>query len=396
MKAAESILQALVDSPLGARLGAAVDVDMLLRDAIAIQQIPAPTFAEAERAAYVATRFQDAGLADVTCDALHNVYGRWIGTDQAAPALLLCAHTDTVFPADTDLTVQRGDGAIHGPGLGDNSLGVAGLLGLIELWRRAGHTPAVTVWFVANSREEGLGDLDGIRAVWGQLKARLGAAIVLEGMALGRVYHAGIAVRRLRVTCLAPGGHSWTHFGQPSAIHELIGAGARIVALQPPHRPRTTLNIGLIGGGQSINSLASSAEFYLDLRSEAPAALAALEAQVRGVLDASAQSGVTFVVDVVGDRPSGRIPVDHPLVRLAAAALHASGFKARYETGSTDANALLAAGLPAVTVGLTTGGNSHRLDEYIDTGPLGGGMRHLALLATAAAGPHLPWTRPRP
>lgn len=390
----KAILRALAHSPLGAALRDAVDVEALLSAALAIQQIPAPTFAEEQRASFVVAQFERGGLADVGRDRLHNVYGRWPGADSSAPALLICAHTDTVFPAEADLSVRQDERCVHGPGLGDNSLGVAGLLALIDLWGQAGFNPGADVWFVANTREEGLGNLGGIRAVWDRLAARLGAAIVLEGMALGRIYHAGIAVRRLHVTCTAPGGHSWTHFGQPSAIHDLIAAGARIVTLQPDPHPRTTYNIGLISGGQSVNSLASHAELYLDLRSEDPVALEALERQVRDLLRSDHAESVRFEVEVVGDRPSGQIPTGHPLVQLAAAALRAIGCRARYETGSTDANALLARGLPTVTVGLTTGGNAHRLDEYIEIEPLGAGMWHVALLATAVAEQVAHWPRP--
>lgn len=394
MTHALSSLNALAYSPLGATLRAALDTESLIADTIAVQQIPAPTFDEAQRAAYVARRFEAARLCNVSQDALDNVYGRWPGEDATAPALLICAHTDTVFPAETDLTARRVQDCIFAPGIGDNSLGVAGLLALSRLWRVADYRPPADVWFVANTREEGLGNLGGIRAVLERLGGRLGSAIVVEGMALGRVYHVGIAVRRLRVMCTTPGGHSWTHFGQPSAIHELILAGSRITRLTPPTEPRTTLNIGLISGGQSVNSLASSAEFYLDLRSEDAATLAAWEARVCNQLTSDHRPAVKFDVEVVGDRPSGGIPVDHPLVQLASASLEAIGLRPHLQTGSTDANALLAAGLPTVTIGLTTGGNAHRVDEYIEVGPLADGLWHLTLLATAASQRAAEWSHP--
>lgn len=393
MTGGEAGVRAFLASPAAQMMQAALDIDALLEDAIAIQQIPAPTFSEAARAAHVAQRFAAAGLSDIGRDDVENVYGRWPGRSPDAPALLISAHTDTVFPADADLTLRHDDQRIYGPGLGDNSLGVAGLLGLLRLWAAADFRPNSDVWLVANTREEGLGNLDGIRAVWERLGSRLGAGIVLEGMALGRIYHAGIAVRRLHITCRTAGGHSWTHFGQPSAIHELIAVGARMITLAPPRHPRTTYNIGLISGGQSVNSLASHAELYLDLRSEDPQALAALESNIREIVTSAARPSVAFEIAVVGDRPSGRIPVEHPLVQLAAAALRAAGHKARFETGSTDANALLARGLPAVTVGLTTGGNSHRPDEYINLEPLRAGMWQIALLASVAAQHVAGWGR---
>lgn len=356
----------------------------IVRDAIAIQQVPAPTFAEEKRAALIQERFEQYALQDVSTDEVFNVYGRWPGLDTARPALLVSAHLDTVFPAETDLTVRYEGDIIHGPGLGDNSLGVAGLLALLDIFRAYDLRPASDVWFVANSREEGLGDLGGIRAAWNRLGKRLGAAIIVEGMALGRIYHAGIAVRRLRITCRAPGGHSWLHFGNPSAIHGLIELGARIITLTPPVTPRTTYNIGLIEGGHSVNSLAASASLHLDLRSETPGALAALEHQVVNAIEALQQPNLTFETAIVGNRPAGRISSRHPLVQLAAEALTAIDCPITYENGSTDANILLANGLPTVTVGISRGGYAHRLDEYIETGPITSGVWQLLLLTLSA------------
>lgn len=378
-------------APLDA-IRAQIDPAAIVAQAIEVQQIPAPTFQEQARAQMIAERFKRYGLQDVHTDEMFNVYGRWPGHNPAHPALLVSAHTDTVFPADTDLSTRTEHERVYGPGLGDNSLGVAGLLALLELFHAHRLQPASTVWFVANSREEGLGDLGGIRAVWKSLGKQLGAAIVIEGMALGRIYHSGIAVRRLRIACHAPGGHSWLHFGQPSAIHGLIALGARIIDEHPPRHPRTTFNIGLINGGHSVNSLATHAEMYLDLRSETPESLAQLEEHVRQHISAVQRDTLRFEIEVVGDRPAGSIPVEHPLVQLAAAALHEIDYKPTFETGSTDANVLLANGLPTVTIGISHGGQAHRLDEYIETGPLAEGMWQLALLAWAAAEHLHTWT----
>lgn len=379
-------VRACARTPMFQALQDALDPRRTLERAVAIQQVPAPTFDEEKRAYVVRDYFCSLGLSDVHQDAYHNVIGRWPGIEPDRPAILLTAHLDTVFAADTDLTVRKFSGRIRGAGLGDNSLGVAALISLADaLTSRQVHLPA-DLWFAATSREEGLGNLDGIRAVWASLGQRLGAAIVIEGMALGRIYHAGIAVRRLKIACQATGGHSWLHFGQPSAIHGLITVGHEILQLTPPTRPRTTYNIGLISGGHSINSLATQAELWLDLRSEDSATLHTLEQQVLACIErVSRPPDLAFQVSVVGDRPAGAIAQDHALVQLAAACLQTVGLEPSYERGSTDANLLLAAGLPAITIGISRGGNAHRLDEYIETAPVDAGLRQLALLTLATA-----------
>jgi len=386
MSAARVHVRDCARTPMFQALQDALDPRRTLERAVAIQQVPAPTFEEEKRARVVHDYFCSLGLLDVQRDAYHNVIGRWPGIEPDRPAILLTAHLDTVFPADTDLAVREFAGRIRGAGLGDNSLGVAALISLADaLTSQQVHLPA-DLWFAATSREEGLGNLDGIRAVWAALGQRLGAAIVVEGMALGRIYHAGIAVRRLKIVCRAPGGHSWLHFGQPSAVHGLITAGHEILQLIPPSEPRTTYNIGLISGGRSVNSLATEAELWLDLRSEDPAALRALEQQVRACVGrVQRPPDLEFEISVVGDRPAGAIAQEHALVQLAIACLETVGVAPTLERGSTDANLLLAAGLPAITIGISQGGNAHRPDEFIETAPVHSGLRQLALLTLAAA-----------
>jgi tripeptide aminopeptidase len=358
--------------------------DWVIAQAVSIQRIPAPTFHERQRAELVSALMTEHGLRDLDIDAMHNVYGRLPGEDPTLPALMIVAHTDTVFGPETELALRREAGMLHGPGIGDNSLGVGGMLGIMHLFTMLGQTPDRDIWFVATSCEEGLGDLKGMRAAFARLQDRVGAVINIEGLAFGHVYHAGIAVKRLRITARTGGGHSWLHFGRPSAIHALMQLGAKISALKPPQTPRTTFNIGLIEGGTSINSIAASADMWLDLRSEEMNALAILEEEVYRLIYSLTALDVAFDVEVVGERPAGYISPEHPLVRAAVEALANVGVRATLETGSTDGNIALAAGCPTVTVGVTRGGNAHRLDEYAETGPVKDGMQQLFQLVMAA------------
>lgn len=359
-----------------------------LDQALAVQQIPAPTFSEQARAAYVLRQFTDQGLAECAVDAVHNAYGLLPGANPDLPALLITAHTDTVFLAETDLQTRQEDGLIFGPGLGDNSVGVGGMLGLLAALRQQNLRLERDIWFVATAGEEGMGDLGGIKMAFARLKDRVASVINLEGLAYSHIYHAGIAVRRLHITASAEGGHSWLHFGHASAVHGIVKLGARIIEIRPPQTPRTTYNIGQIEGGQGINVIGREAGLWLDLRSEDPAALAALEQQVLAQLRQLEAPGLRFSVQVVGDRPAGRIAPDHPLVQTALAVLECQGVEGSLETGSTDANVPLAAGVPAITIGITRGGNAHRSDEYIETAPIEKGMRQLILLTLAVGGYH--------
>lgn len=363
----------------------AAQSEWVIKQALNIQQIPSPTFAEAQRADYMADQFMQLGLARVETDELFNVSGMMDGKNPQLPGVMISAHTDTVFGLDTKLDTRRQDGRIYGPGIGDNSMGAAGLLGIAAILKEVGIQPERNLWFVANTREEGLGDLGGMKAVFQRLKHEIGCVINLEGMAFGHVYHSGIAVRRLYIVAKGEGGHSWLNFGRSSAIHGLMELGAKIAALKPPEAPRTTFNIGIIEGGQSINTIATEAGFWLDLRSEQSTTLEQFEQHVREIINETKRPNLTFQVEVVGDRPAGSISPQHPLVDGALAALESVGVKGTLENGSTDANVPLAAGYPAVTVGVTRGGNAHRLDEYIETQAVGDGLRQLLLLILAAS-----------
>lgn len=357
-------------------------IDRLLNLACAIQQIPAPTFHERARAEFVRDQFLSLDLCDVEIDDLGNVYGRRRGGD--ASSVLVTAHLDTVFPADTPLTLTRAPGRITGPGIGDNSLGVAALCELACSFKN--HALPGDLYLAANVGEEGLGDLQGMRCVIDRLGQKVQATLVLEGMALGHIYHAAIGVRRYRFTARAEGGHSWLHFGQPSAIHALVRLGAQLTELQVPSAPKTTFNIGAISGGTSINTIAREAALDLDLRSESPASLQELSAQVIALANDCETDGIQIETSVIGDRPAGCLPREHPLVQVAARSLRQASLPVFFDAGSTDANLPLSRGLPSICVGLARGGNAHRPDEYIETQELEKGYQSVVTMIRGAFG----------
>jgi acetylornithine deacetylase/succinyl-diaminopimelate desuccinylase-like protein len=352
-------------------------VNRLLDLAIAIQQIPAPTFAEGPRAEFARDRFLEEDLRDVALDRVGNVYARLPGTNKLVSPLVVSAHLDTVFAADTDLRVTRDGKRIHGPGIGDNSLGVAALFGLAWSLRQSGLQLPGDVWFVANVAEEGLGDLRGMKAVVDRFGIQARAYLILEGMAFGHVYHRAVAVQRYRISVQTEGGHAWSDYGQPSAVHELAGLATRIAALSLPTTPRTTLNVGKIEGGTGVNVLAARACLELDMRSEESSALADLVARVDDLIARAARPGVQVHVEHIGHRPGGMIPVEHALVKLAVESFRAVGIEPALIGGSTDANQPLSRGYPAVVMGITTGGSAHTSKEFIDIEPVGQGMEAL-------------------
>ncbi len=324
-------------------------------------------------------------------DECWNVYTRVKGQGRK-PAIVVSAHLDTVFPPETDLSARRTADKIYGPGIGDNSLSLASLCGLYRLFtQNESHRQNKTdlegdLWLVANAGEEGLGNLQGMKAVVNHFGSDPLAYIILEGMSLGHVYHRGLGVRRYRINVHTKGGHSWVDFGNKSAIHELAEVVVKLNRIPLSKEPRTSLNVGRITGGTSVNTIASDASCELDLRCENARALTTLIDHVLDLVkeaDQNSKKTVKVEAEVIGDRPAGEIPVDHPLVQTALDIYMANGIKAKLNIGSTDANEPLSRGLPAICVGLTTGGRSHSMEEYIDTKPVALGLGILVDLIQA-------------
>ncbi|GAJ08037.1 unnamed protein product, partial [marine sediment metagenome] len=244
-----------------------------------------------ERGAYIQDRFLQEGLVDIAIDEVENVYGRLPGRTSTQP-IVVSAHLDTVFPLETDLRVERLADRITGPGIGDNAVGVAGLFGL--LWEMEQRQVVLNsdLWLVANVGEEGLGNLRGMRALVDRFRDQPRAYLVLEGMALGQVYHRGLGVHRYRITVKTSGGHSWVDYGRPSAVNVLAHIITNLHALEIPEQPRTTLNVGVIAGGTSVNTIAAEAHLDLDLRSEDQSTLGDLVTKVDSVTQKSQSSDV--------------------------------------------------------------------------------------------------------
>lgn len=372
--------------------------DRVIDLAIQIQQIPAPTFQEGKRAELVRGLFEREELQDVSMDEVGNIYGRLSINNQPSSKvnhplfdqkpLVVSAHLDTVFPSETDLAFRREGDKLYGPGIGDNSLGVAALFGI--LWSMRGNQnfpspPApllkgegsADIWLVANVGEEGLGDLRGMKAMVDRFGADVRAYLIIEGMALGKVYHRSIGVKRYRITAKTTGGHSWSDYGRPSAIHELSKLVVELTSMNLPESPRTTMNVGKISGGTSVNVIASEASLELDLRSEGQESLAELVSRVEVLVEQASQPEVKFEAEIVGARPAGEIDANHPLIKLAEECLHEQRLDAELTSGSTDANIPLSRGYPALVLGVTTGGGAHTVNEFIGLELIEKGMDQL-------------------
>jgi acetylornithine deacetylase/succinyl-diaminopimelate desuccinylase-like protein len=344
----------------GERDAAGAELRSLLKR---VCETPAPTFAEEARAELVAALLREADLAPER-DEVGNVLAEIPGG--RGPRTALVAHLDTVFGADVDVTVREaGDGRWCAPGIGDNSASVAVLLHLAaEAGRgRLRERPPLLLAFTVG--EEGLGDLRGARRLVADRADRLDAFLAIDGH-LGSIVDAGVGSTRLRVEFAADGGHAWGDYPSPSAVHALGDAIHALTRVPVPTVPRSSLNVGQVGGGSAINAIAASSWATLDLRSLDADVLAEIAAEAEKRLRSVARRHrVEARVERVGERPAGRSD-DGRLAQAASEVLRRHGLEPRLGASSTDANAAMAAGVPALCLGVYAGGGAHRAGEWLD------------------------------
>ena len=380
-------------APARARLAA--DDERVVGTQIALSEIPAPTGAEQARGAKVAERFRSLGLHDVHIDDVGNVIAARPGATRQAP-VLVCAHLDTVFPAGTPVGVARDGAQLIGPGIVDNSRGLAAMLALAETIDGARVRTQRPVIFAATVGEEGAGDLRGVKHLFARLDDTPSACIAIDGAGDDRIVHRALGARRLRVTFHGCGGHSWASFGMPNPVHAAGATAAKLAAVPLPRTPRTTLSVCRIGGGISVNAIPTEAWLEVDVRSSSADILASCAAGVEMAVRAAVReenarrsSGappLDYLISTIGDRPCGELPPDHPLVAAASDATRAIGRSPELATASTDANVPISLGVPAIAIGAGgRGGGVHTASEWYDNtdGTLGV-ARALIVVVSAA------------
>jgi acetylornithine deacetylase/succinyl-diaminopimelate desuccinylase-like protein len=364
-----------------------------IKDQVRICEVEAPPFKEAKRGELYAQLFRDAGLRNVRVDKVGNVLGERAGAQQR-PHLVIAAHLDTVFPEGTDVKVRRDGTTLHGPGIGDDCRGLAVLLAVARVMARANIQAPGTITFVGNVGEEGLGDLRGVKHLFDEeMKGRIDRFVSIDGTGLG-ITHIAVGSLRYRITFKGPGGHSYGAFGMVNPIQAMGRAMAKIADFEVPADPKTTFNVGRIGGGTSVNSIPFESWMEMDMRSADAAALQAIDARFNRAIDTSVveenarwnSRALSVDKQLVGNRPAGRTPEDAPIVQAAVSVTRALGLPVSLDEGSTDANYPISLGIPAITIdGGGRGRGAHALDESFDTTNSWQGSQRALLLAIALA-----------
>ncbi len=347
-----------------------------LQTLIELTEIPAPPFMESDRARRYVELMREVGADSVIVDSIGNVIAWRRGTvgDQT---VAMAGHMDTVFPEGTDVTVRfRGD-TLYAPGIGDDTRGLVVVLTALRALVETGLRTESDLVFIGTVGEEGLGDLRGVKYLFSDAGPGIDSWIAVDGGGIDRIVNQALGSHRYKVTFIGPGGHSWGAFGLGNPAHALgrtirlfDEAAAEFVA----DGPRTSYNVGRIGGGTSVNSIPYEAWMEVDMRSESPDRLNGIDGIFQGAVRQALREQnsvrlrgepLTVDVEMIGDRPSGTIPETTPLLQRVEASARYFGGEPSFGTGSTDSNIPISLGVPAITIGRGgAGSGAHSLNEW--------------------------------
>ena len=242
-------------------------VDLILT----LCRIPAPSHQEDARAAFVRDWLEGTGAKGVYIDEAKNVVFP-MACDGKDSIPVFMAHTDTVFPDPTPMEPVMAEGRIHCPGVGDDTANLALMLLIIRRLLEEGRTPPKGALFVANSCEEGLGNLKGCRKIMEDYKGRVACLTSFDGGLESYVDYA-VGSKRYRVVVTTEGGHSYGSFGNRNAIQHMASLIETLYTLKVPRGGKSTYNVGVIQGGTSVNTIAQRCEMLFEYRSDVGASL---------------------------------------------------------------------------------------------------------------------------
>ncbi len=375
--------------------------DLTMRDQIELTEIPAPPFGEEVRAREFLARMEALGVDEAWIDDEGNAIGLRRGTGDGR-VVAISGHLDTVFPLETDVTVRMVGDTLFAPGISDDGRGLATVLAILRALNEEGIRTRDDILFIGTVGEEGLGDLRGVKHLFGPDGPRIDAFISVDGTGESGITNMALGSHRYRVTFEGPGGHSWGAFGLANPAHALGRAMRHLDDMgdaQTAQGPRTSYTVGRIGGGTSVNSIPFEAWMEVDMRSEGQDALLAMDSVFHAAMALALEEAnairrdgppLTVRVEMIGNRPSGDIPPEEPFIQRAIAASRALGVEPQLGRSSTDSNVPISMGVPSMTLGGGgIGGRAHSLDEFFINrdGPFGIQRVLLILLAEAGVPP---------
>ena len=348
-----------------------------------LAQIPAPSGNEDLRVEFVKNWFNEIGAKEVIVDEAKNVIVP-VNCQDKHDIVIFMAHTDVVFPDTTPLPYSEDDEYIYCPGIGDDTACLNSLMTVAKYVIQNDLTAPCGVMFIANSCEEGLGNLKGIRQIMKDYAGRISAVYTFDG-SYTHLVNRCVGSHRYEVKFTTEGGHSFGAFGNRNAIAAMSDLICNLYKCEVPKKEncKTTYNVGIVEGGTSVNTIAQEAKMLYEYRSDDKDCLAIMQNFFNTEIEKAKESGKAEIeVKLIGDRPCGgdvdQKALDYMVNLAVSVSEKYSGLKCVINSGSTDANIPMSLGVPSVCVGSHIAYGAHTREEKLKKSSIPIGLKIIA------------------
>jgi acetylornithine deacetylase/succinyl-diaminopimelate desuccinylase-like protein len=356
---------------------------LVLTDAVLLGEIPAPTFNESDRIRLTVDRFRENGLEDPEIDEHGNASAVLPGSEGGS-SILVMAHADSVFDANTQHVLNVGPDSITGPGIADNAIGLATVVALPKLLKMLDITLKDDLILLANTKSLGKGNLEGARYFLETKQRPIRSGICVEGATQGRLSYSGLGTLRGEIRLEVPSNYDWNRFGSSGAVGHLTRMVNQLLEIPLPKEPKTKMVLGGLTCGTTYNKTPRRGVLRFEITSQADEVLDELKQKVDDLCQQCALENGTLVnLEIVARRPNCSIPFTHPLVKATRSIMNEIGITPQVIPSTGDLNVLIEAGYSGVTLGLTEAENLGEINETIFLDPLQAGIAQLLTLLQA-------------
>ena len=360
--------------------------EMVLANLVMVSQIPAPSFSEEQRAAFVHDRFIESGISDPYIDDIGNVIGHIKGKNSNRK-ILVSAHMDTLFDSNVDHNVTITTDRATGTGIADNAMGLTVLLSLPDILERLDLDFDGDILLLATAASKEKGDLAGMRHYMDRYNEQVDFNVNLEGISLGQVDHFALSRVRCDIECAmdAKEHSSWRSVEQHSAIMMLNDVMDSLFAIPIPRKPKTLLNIGRITGGNSYSRICENAKLSLEVRSEDDRITQKLIEDIQdNCRDIAANYGLEINLNFFSRHHAAGIRFSHPMVKTVSTILKELDIQLKVSPSNSEIAVPLKYGIPSITLGITTGAEDRGgKTSHVQLEPISKGILQLLLLLKA-------------
>ncbi len=357
--------------------------DVLLTNLVMLGEIPSPTFSEQSRMNFLVNRFNQYNLLNCSTDEIGNGLGILPGRS-GERNILLVAHMDSEYDKKEDHTISIQPNSVTGPGVADNALGLAVIASLPYILEKLDIELNSNLILMGSARSLGAGNLEGIRFFLDNTDINISTGLSVEGVRLGRLSNSAIGMARCEVHYWVPEGYDWTQFGAVGSIVTLNEFITRILEIPIPARPATSIVFSSIESGRGFSKVSTEAELKFEIQSESEEMVEQLLQQINNIaIEIASKTASKVVVKELSRRKPGGIDFSHPLVTNARRIMETMDIKPRITPSMSELSAFIDAGIPALTIGISSLETASNKAESVKIDPIYKGLAQLISLLIA-------------